>query len=341
MHLSGWIPGPQLYINTNLKYWVFFLDKISSFQTLSNCLSLKTLFCWKFSIQILSPPPFWSDCFNGLRYLGKDCHDGSGNQTPFLRSIGRKPDVSLQKISRIQTQLVTASRASTRCLSAPTGQLLAFDPFLQEKHTAFGINYQVLVFSSFDTNSIRLLDSESGSKHFWPQKISGESLGCFSFLIPMDAEVSRYSMYILAASVLWGISDTLRDQLIVVDTDGLSGRIGSEKLPSGKSKMPMQQRFWILLSWWFMSTVFSINVMSRKDFTFKCWRKNMFSRHFRKQRLTVCQFYLCHSISSTPSETQQPFQKDLRDKKRKDQIQKAWTWVQSPGLFWRWDQRFL
>ena len=134
--------------------------------------------------------PFWSDCFNGLRYLGKDCHDGSGNQTPFLRSIGRNPGVSLQKISRIKTQLVTASRASTRCLSAPTGQLLAFDPFLQEKHTAFGINYQVLVFSSFDTNSIRLLDSESGSKHFWPQKISDESLGFFSFLIPMDAEVS-------------------------------------------------------------------------------------------------------------------------------------------------------
>lgn len=189
-HLSGWISGPQLYINTNLKYWVFFKDKISFFQTLSNCLSQSTVLL-EISIQILSPPPFWSDCFNALRYLGKDCHDGSGNQTPFLRSIGRNPGVSLQKISRIKTQLVTASRASTRCLSAPTGQLLAFDPFLQEKHTAFGINYQVLVFSSFDTNSIRLLDSESGSKHFWPQKISDESLGCFSFLIPMDAEVSR------------------------------------------------------------------------------------------------------------------------------------------------------
>lgn len=56
-HLSGWISGPQLYINANLKYWVFFKDKISFFQTLSNCLSQSTVLL-EISIQILSTPLF-------------------------------------------------------------------------------------------------------------------------------------------------------------------------------------------------------------------------------------------------------------------------------------------
>lgn len=140
-------------------------------------------------------------------------------------------------------------------------------------------------------------------------------------------------MYILAASVLWGISDTLIDQLILVDTDGLSGRIGSEKLPSGKSKMPMQQRFLIIAQ-----LMIHVNGGFHKchvpqGFHIQMLKEKHVFSTFRKQRLTVCQFYICHSISSTPSETQQPFHIDLRDKKHKDQIQKAWTWVQSPGLF--------